>query len=138
MGMQAGLILRSRSVEIYQAEAASGGVRFVRAVSVPVADPQRNSDIVVAIQQAVEGARLKSNKLAICVAGQDVLLRSFKLPLLPKPEWQAAIQFEARKHIPFRPEELAWDFHVTERRATKQLDVVFVGIRSETFGQIQQ
>ncbi len=138
MGTQAGLVLRSKSVEIYEAEAGQGGVRFIRALSVPVADPQRNSDMVAAIQQAFSNARLKTNRLAVCVAGQDVLLRSFTLPMLPKSEWQSAIQFEARKHIPFRTEDLAWDFHTSERRATRQLDIVFVGIRSETFGQIQQ
>ncbi len=133
----AGLVLRPSAIEVFEARRGLRGVELVTAVPMPLAANDRHSDPSEAIRQALAQAKIKSTRLAVSVAGQDVLLRSFVLPLLPKAEWLSAVQFEARKHIPFKTEELVWDFHVTEHRAEKRMDVVFVGIRADTFARIE-
>jgi Tfp pilus assembly PilM family ATPase len=94
--------------------------------------------VAQAIRTAMETVGVKSARLAVCVPAQDVLLRSFTMPLMPKAEWQTAVQFEARKFIPFKTDELVWGFHVVEQRAAKQMVVAFVGMRNESFARIQE
>jgi Tfp pilus assembly PilM family ATPase len=130
---QTGLVLRSQSVQACQAQRDLRGVQISQLHSASFA---RDEDVAPTILRALSDAQIAGSRMAVSVASPDVLLRSFTLPPLPKAEWSAAVQFEARKHIPFRPEDLVWDFHATEQRTTKQLDVIFVAIRSETFGKI--
>jgi Tfp pilus assembly PilM family ATPase/Tfp pilus assembly protein PilN len=132
-----GLVLRPKTVELIKAHRGFKASRVVRLVSVPIAGAE-DADVVQAIQTALERAGVKATRLGVSVPAQEVLLRSFTMPLLPKGEWQAAVQFEARKYIPFKTQELAWGFHVVERRSAKQMAVTFVGMQTENFTQIQE
>jgi Tfp pilus assembly PilM family ATPase len=67
---------------------------------------------------------------------QDVLLRFFTIPNLPKSEWEAAIPFEARKFIPFKMESLVWDYRVHPSPVPNQLDIVFAAIQEDTLQRL--
>jgi Tfp pilus assembly PilM family ATPase len=131
----AGLVLREQGIEVFQATRNLQGVRLSRVLAAPI--PEGSASAPQIIARLLAEARIATSRLSVSVASPDILLRSFTLPPLPKAEWASAVQFEARKHIPFRPEDLVWDFHATENKLTRQLDVVFVAMRAETFGRIQ-
>ena len=42
----------------------------------------------------------------------DVILRTFKMPRLPEEEWATAIHFEGQKHVPFKLNEMIFDYCV--------------------------
>jgi len=135
-GSMTGLVLRPHSVELFEARLGLGGVRMTKVVSVPIQGTE-DAQIVETIRTALAQAGTKATRLAVSVPMPDVLLRSFTMPLLPKAEWNTAVRFEARKYIPFKTEELLWNYHVVEQRSAKQLAVAFVGIREQTFTQIR-
>ena len=138
MGRQsAGLVLRAKSVDAFHAVRGLGGVKVSKFVSVPLTG---TDDISVseAIRQAVTDAGVRTGRVAVNVPSQDIILRAFLLPLLPKSEWTPAVQFETRKHIPFKMEELVWGYYALEQRATKQLAVTFAGIRIDRLAQIRR
>ena len=54
------------------------------------------------------------------------------MPRIPKSEWETAIRFEAKKHVPFKIEELFWDFQVVRGLGKDaKMDVTFVAVKKE-------
>ncbi len=135
-GASIGLVLRSKSVEVIQARRKFRGFQLAKVVSVPIPGTD-DAQVVEAIRTAVANAGVTTTRVAVSVPSQDVLLRSFTMPLLPKSEWASAVQFEARKYLPFKTQELIWNFHAEEQRGAKQMSVAFVGVREETLDRLQ-
>jgi type IV pilus assembly protein PilM len=70
--------------------------------------------------------------MLICLAGKDMIIRTFELPLLPRNEIAGAVSFEAKKYIPFKIEDLSSAFQVQYDKAIRVNQVLFVGIKKET------
>ncbi|MFH1339274.1 MAG: pilus assembly protein PilM [Candidatus Omnitrophota bacterium] len=70
---------------------------------------------------------------SIALAGEDLIIRTFDLPIfLSRRELKyGAIAFEAKKYIPFKIEELVFDFRLYPDRKNKKILVLFVGIKKE-------
>ena len=132
MGASAGLVIRTQDVELLVLQ---GGKATAR-VRVPLAGSEK-THLVQAIRQAIGAADLKTTKLAVAIPTKDVLVRFFTLPIVPKTEWEGAVQFEAPRYVPFKPENLVWDYHVLESKETKKLHVVFTAIQRAVFQQFQ-
>jgi Tfp pilus assembly PilM family ATPase len=142
--MSVGLVIRPQAVEVVTLKNAFQGARLARFARVTFAvDPEsppeaQDQKIVQAIQDALGACEAHNKDVAVSIPSRDVLLRFFTLPLLPKAERDQAVQFEVRKYIPFKIDELTWNYHAIEHRQAKQLGVVFVGIRNDAFARIQQ
>ena len=91
----AGVVIRERAVELL----VMHGQRVQSRVRVSREGPEA-SQLVAALQQAVAAAKLKTKRMAVSIASEEILFRFFSIPMTPKPEWHAVIQFEARKYIP--------------------------------------
>jgi len=87
--------------------------------------------ITALVKDALRTNHMDVNHGAICISGQDIIIRTFEIPKLPANEMQSAINFEAKKYIPFKLEELAFDFQVEADNKTKLNTVLFVGIKKE-------
>jgi len=138
-----GLVIHPQAIEVVTVKPTLWGARlgqFAR-VLLPVEAGSSTESEDQAISQAIHEAlaicQARGREVAVSIPGRDVLLRSFTLPLLPRQEWEQAVQFEVRRYIPFKVDELTWNYHAIEHRPTKQLAVVFVGIRNEVFARIQ-
>ncbi|MBI4355474.1 MAG: pilus assembly protein PilM [Candidatus Omnitrophica bacterium] len=88
--------------------------------------------LISAIQGALEAAKIRAKEVVLGLPSSEVLLRHFILPQMPESEWRSAIQFEVRKYIPFKVDDLVWNFHVVEQPQAHQLGVVFVGAQRVT------
>ena len=97
----------------------------------------QDQEMTQALQEALSVCQASTRQVAVTVPAKDVLLRCFKLPMLPKTEWEQAVQFEVRKYIPFKVDELTWTYHIVEHRAEKHLTVIFIGMRTEVLVKIQ-
>ena len=131
----AGLVIRADEVEVLRLD----GARVTAQARVPVAGAD-TLHLTAAIRQAVASAQVSSGALAVSISAHDVLVRCFPIPLVPKAEWAAAIRFEARKYIPFKPESLIWTYHVVAPplgSASQQLEVVFLAIQQERFRRLE-
>ena len=133
------LVLRQQAVELLEAQQTFGRCQVKKAIQVPLPGPE-DAQLIQAIRLALTNAEInpKTTRIGVVVPAQDVLLRSFRLPQLPKGEWASAVQFEVRKYIPFKTSDLVWDFYAAEDRSMKLLDVVFAGIRSDGFARLQR
>ncbi len=132
-----GIVLRSKSVEVFEAHRGGRGlqVKQVASEAIPESD---HPDVAQAIRSAFSRAGVSATSVGVSVASQDVLLRFFTLPQLPPAERESAVQFEVRKYLPFKISELVWSFHAVEQPSSKDLAIVFVGIRAEAFRRIAE
>lgn len=79
---------------------------------------------------------LRRNKIAareacIAISGKNLIIRTFDIPLLPKEELVAAINFEARKYIPLNIEELTLDHQLYLDKVNRKNLVLLVGIKKD-------
>lgn len=74
------------------------------------------------------GAR--SSRAYISVSPESVVVRYFQMPAIPTHERKTAIAFEAKKYLPFKPEELITDYQAIIRRTDPSLmRIMFFGIK---------
>ncbi|MDP3722130.1 MAG: pilus assembly protein PilM [Candidatus Omnitrophota bacterium] len=128
MRPSAGLVLRTRQVELL----ALRGKRVTASARIPIEGDEPQA-LTEAIRRAVATGALGTTKPAVSIPTQNALFRCFTIPAIPKPEWETAVQFEARKYIPFKLEELVWDYRVMPAPAAKGLEVVFAAIQRDIF-----
>ncbi|MFA5275667.1 MAG: pilus assembly protein PilM, partial [Candidatus Omnitrophota bacterium] len=76
--------------------------------------------------------KIEVNKAVFCLSGKDLIIRTFEMPMMPREEAAAAVSFEAKKYIPFKVEELIFDYQIQVDRVTRKNSVLFVGIKKET------
>ncbi|MHB8154855.1 MAG: pilus assembly protein PilM [Candidatus Omnitrophota bacterium] len=87
--------------------------------------------IMALLKDAFRSYRINAGEATFCIPGQDLIIRTFEIPLLPQSELKGAVSFEAKKYIPFKLEDLDYDFQVSFNKKNKTSLVLFVGIKKE-------
>jgi len=87
--------------------------------------------LMAMLKDAFRTNRISAEEAFFCLSGQDLVIRTFEIPLLPQSELRGAVSFEAKKYIPFKIEELDYDFQVLFNKKDKTSLVLFVGIKKE-------
>jgi len=87
--------------------------------------------IIALIKDALRTNHINVDHGSICISGQDLIIRTFEIPRLPSNEMQSAINFEAKKYIPFKLEDLVYNFQVESDARNKLNTILFVGIKKE-------
>ncbi|MDP2921616.1 MAG: pilus assembly protein PilM [Candidatus Omnitrophota bacterium] len=92
--------------------------------------------IIEAIKRVFRENNVKPGNVVTAMPSEEVMMRYFQMPKIPKQERAAAINFEAKRYIPFRMEEVISDFQViSSRTSPNTMDVVFVAIKRNTLEQ---
>ena len=89
--------------------------------------------IAALIKNELINRRIDAKEVTIILSGRDLIIRTFEMPILPKEELLTAINFEAKKFIPFKVEELFSDSQSKLDKTSKNNFILFVGIKKETF-----
>jgi len=89
--------------------------------------------IMALLKDAFRSYRINASEATFCISGQDLVIRTFEIPLLPQSEMRNGVSFEAKKYIPFKLEDLIFDFQVLFNKKNKTNLVLFVGIKKEIF-----
>jgi hypothetical protein len=87
--------------------------------------------IMALLKDAFRSYKINASDATFCISGQDLVIRTFEIPLLPQSELRSGINFEAKKYIPFKLEDLDYDFQVYFNKKNKTSLVLFVGIKKE-------
>ena len=129
-----GLYIRPAWIEAVELCRGLAGVSITRFGRFPLlsGDPAKLTD---GVKGALEAAHIRTRETVLAIPSQEIFLRYFLLPVIPKSEWYNAVKFEARKYVPFKMEELIWDNCILEQPALRQIGVVFVGVRKEVLNQ---
>lgn len=132
MGRSTGLVVRDRAVELLVMQ----GWQVVSNVRMPL-EGSESRHLTEAIQQLVASAQLKNPRVAVALPTKDALFRFFTIPTVSKHELEGAVQFEVRKYLPFKTEQLIWDFETMPSSTPNRLDVIFGAILKEGYDRIR-
>lgn len=89
--------------------------------------------MVAALKDSLRRAKIEADEAMLSLSGRDMLIRTFDMPGLPAEELANAVNFEAKRYIPFKVEDLRSDFQAEFDRSTRQNQVLFCGIKKELF-----
>ena len=88
--------------------------------------------LIEAIKRVFKENNVKPGNVATAIPSEDAMVRYFQMPKIPKQEWQTAINFEAKRYIPFRMEDVISDFQVIPSHVTPNvMDVLFVAVKKD-------
>jgi len=74
---------------------------------------------------------IETNEAMVSISGKDLIVRTFEMPILPRQELDTAVNFEVKKYIPFKIEDLISDFQYKLDKTIQKTRVLFVGIKKE-------
>jgi Tfp pilus assembly protein PilN len=91
--------------------------------------------MVALFNDALRRNKIESKEAVISLSGKDLIVRTFEMPNLPKDEMASAVNFEAKKYIPFKVEELISGYQAEIDRKSRVNTVLFAGIKKETLNK---
>jgi len=91
--------------------------------------------IVTMLKDELRKNKIAAKEVAVGLSGKDLIVRTFEMLVLPREELIGAVNFEAKKYIPFKIEDLISDFQVTYDRASRKNLILFMGIKKETLNK---
>ncbi len=87
--------------------------------------------LVALFKDELRKSKISAQEAVIGISGKDLIIRTFDLPRIPREEETSAINFEVRKYIPFRIEDLISDFQLDFDRVMRKNFVLFIGIKKD-------
>ena len=144
-----GLFIGKKFVDLVELRRTFSGPKLIRFVSIPISPENsqlstfrgalageesevRHEQIVTVIRRALRESGIRTRWVVSNLPEEEVIVRYFQMPKLPKKERPQAIRFEARKYIPFMLEDLVSDFFISEDKLEKgKMNVVFVAAKRQ-------
>jgi hypothetical protein len=87
--------------------------------------------LVALLKNELRQANIETKDAVLTLAGSELIIRSFDVGILPREELVTAVNFEAKKYIPFKTEDLISDFQVKVDKKNKRSLVLFFSIKKE-------
>jgi len=88
-------------------------------------------EIVALFKDELRRNKIEAKEATLSLSGRDLIIRTFEIPVIPNEEIASAINFEAKKYIPFKVEELITDFQLKFDKVSRTNLVLFMGIKRE-------
>ncbi|MBU1912086.1 MAG: pilus assembly protein PilM [Candidatus Omnitrophica bacterium] len=96
----------------------------------------KEEHIIEAIKRVLSENNVKQGNVVTAIPSEEAMVRYFQMPKIPKQERAAAVNFEAKRYIPFRMEDVISDYQVLpSKTAPNAMDVVFVAVKKNTLEQ---
>lgn len=90
-----------------------------------------NLKLITLLKDELNKKQVEAKEVAVSVSGKDLIVRTFEVPIMPINELNNAINFEIKKYIPFKLEELVSDAQWRVDKAAGKTHVLFVGIKKD-------
>ena len=87
--------------------------------------------IVALFKEELRKAKIEAKEVYLALSGSDLIMRTFEIPALPANELPQAINFEIKKYIPFKVEDLISDYQVEFDKTSNKNSILFIGIKKE-------
>lgn len=121
-------------VEVKKGKDISNNIQIsTSALSASVLDDKVPEEVktVAVINENLRNNQIDVKDAGITLSSKDLIIRTFGIPILPANELNSAINFEAKKYIPFKIEELVSSYQVQLDKLSRRYYVLFVGIKKE-------
>jgi len=78
-----------------------------------------------------------AKEIYISLADKDFIFRPLEMPSMRKKDIESSLIYEVEKYIPFKIEELVWDYDYVNFPKEKKIGLSFIGIKEENFERIK-
>lgn len=89
-------------------------------------------EIIALFKDELRRNKIYAKEATLCLSGKDLIIRTFEMPVLSAEELKTAINFEVKKYIPFKVEDLISDSQLKFDKISRTNLVLFMGIKKET------
>ncbi len=89
------------------------------------------------INKVLQELAVTEKEVNVCLADKDFIFRSLELPLMRREELEASLGYEIARYIPFKIEELNWDYSYFVTRE-KKISLSFIGIKQGEFKKFEE
>jgi len=89
------------------------------------------------INKCMREMNVDTKDIYLSMADRDFIFRFFEMPLMKRHEIQSSVTYEIEKYIPFKLEELRWDYSIIKFPKEKKMDVSFLGLKEDVYQNIQ-
>src|SRR5438309_1914832 len=120
---------------------SSGGLvlqqyRATELLADPATDASRIAQMKIAIEEMVNGLKLKGGKVNYGIPAQSVFTRFVKLPSVGEDKIDQIVTFEAQQNVPFPIDEVVWDYQLVDSGESTQVEVVIVAVKADLLDEI--
>ena len=127
--------LGKSKVVIVEVEKSPQKVRLIKFQKmVRSVNGEKDADL---LKKCFEAGGFSTQKLRTSVKGQGVIIRFIQFPQMKREDLRNAISFEIDQYIPFKANEVVWDFCVLEENLTmasgggKGMNILLVAVKRE-------
>ncbi len=99
----------------------------------------RNEDIrwEALINKTLREVSSDAKNIYVSLADRDFIFRPLEMPLMKKKEIESSLVYEIEKYIPFKIEELVWDYDYANFPKERKIGLSFIGIKESNFERIK-
>lgn len=90
------------------------------------------------INKALREIGAEDKNVYVSLTDKDFIFRSLEMPLMDKRSIGSSLVYEIERYIPFKIDELWWDYSSMRYPKEKKMSVSFVGIRESTIFRTQE
>jgi len=89
----------------------------------------REMELIAFLQKGLRDSKMDATTAVISLPPKDLIIRFFEMPNIPHSEIAAGINFEIKKYIPFKIEELAFDYQYNVKAKANIIEVILCGMK---------
>jgi len=90
------------------------------------------------INKSLREIKGENDEVFVSLGDRGFIFRCFDMPMMKKKEIDSAIRYEIEKYIPFKIEELMWDYSYSKLPQHKNINLSFVGIKNVSFNKFNE
>ncbi len=92
----------------------------------------KSTGITSLLKDELKKNKIEAKETTLCLSGKDLIIRTIEMPIMSREELESAINFEVKKYIPFKVEDLISDSQIIFDKQSRTNLVLFMGIKKET------
>jgi len=89
------------------------------------------------INKTLREANSDDSDIYVSLADRDFIFRPLEMPIMRKKEVESSLAYEMEKYIPFKMEELVWDYSYVNFPRERKISLSFVGIKENNFQRVK-
>jgi len=78
-----------------------------------------------------------AKEVYISLADKDFIFRPLDMPSMKKKDIESSLIYEVEKYIPFKIEELVWDYDYVNFSKERKIGLSFIGIKEDNFERVR-
>ncbi len=91
----------------------------------------KSARLINLLKEELKKNNIQAKEATLSLSGKDLIIRILEMPVMSRDELQSAINFEVKKYIPFKVEDLISDSQITLDKDSHSNLVLFIGIKKE-------